>query len=79
MPNVLTQQGFKFYFYSDEGSEPAHVHIKKGEGRGKWWLEPNLEEEYSYGFTLKERKQIKRLITQHHAYLKEQWYEYFQR
>ncbi|RPA69735.1 DUF4160 domain-containing protein [Cyclobacteriaceae bacterium YHN15] len=35
MPNVLTQQGFKFYFYSDEGSEPAHVHIKKGEGRGK--------------------------------------------
>jgi hypothetical protein len=51
MPNVLTQQGFKFYFYSDEGSEPAHVHIKKGEGRGKWWLEPNLEEEYSYGFT----------------------------
>jgi hypothetical protein len=29
MPNVLTQQGFKFYFYTDEGSEPAHVHIKK--------------------------------------------------
>lgn len=42
MPTVLTQQGFKFHFYSDEGNEPAHIHVKKGDGRGKWWLEPTL-------------------------------------
>lgn len=77
MPKVLAQKGFKFYFFSDEGSEPAHVHIKKGEGRGKWWLEPELEEEYAYGFTLQERRQIKRLIFDHQAYLKEPWDEYF--
>jgi len=58
MPKVLAQKGFKFYFYSDEGSEPAHVHIRKGESRGKWWLEPTIEEEYAYGFTLQERRQI---------------------
>ena len=79
MPTVLTQQGFRFHFYSDEGDEPAHIHVKKGDGRGKWWLEPTLEEEHAYGFTLQERRQIKRLINQHYQYLKAQWYEYFQR
>ncbi|MBD3627475.1 DUF4160 domain-containing protein [Cyclobacterium sp.] len=79
MPKVLVQKGFTFFFYSDEGSEPAHVHIKKGEGRGKWWLVPAIEEEYAYGFTLQERRQIKRLIFEHQDFLKNQWYEYFQR
>ncbi|MDF9800537.1 hypothetical protein OKW21_005800 [Catalinimonas alkaloidigena] len=79
MPTVLSIDGFRFYFYSDEGNEPAHIHIKKANGRGKWWLEPNLEEEYAYEFTLQERRQIKRLINQHYEYLKTQWYEYFQR
>ena len=79
MPKVLALKGFTFYFYSDEGTEPVHVHIKKGDGRGKWWLEPTLQEEYAYGFTLQERRQIKRLIAQYQEYLKEQWYEYFQK
>ncbi|WP_162340308.1 DUF4160 domain-containing protein [Cyclobacterium salsum] len=48
MPKVLAQNGFTFYFYSDKGNEPVHVHIKKGEGRGKWWLAPTIEEEYAY-------------------------------
>jgi len=79
MPKVLANNGFDFYFYSDEGTEPVHVHIKKAEGRAKWWLEPAIEEEYAYGFTLQERRKIKRLIIQNQDYLKEKWYEYFQR
>lgn len=79
MPTVLTQQGFKFYFYSDEGNEPAHIHVKKGDGWSKWWLDPTVEEEFAYGFTLQERRQIKRLINEHYQYLNAQWNEYFQR
>jgi hypothetical protein len=79
MPTVLTINGFKFHFYSDEGNEPCHIHVKKGDGRGKLWLEPEMEEEYFYGFTLQQRRQIKRIVEQHHQNLIEQWYEYFQR
>ncbi|WKN40836.1 DUF4160 domain-containing protein [Tunicatimonas pelagia] len=77
MPTVLLINGFRFFFYSDEGNEPCHIHIKKGGERGKWWLEPELKEEYAYGFTQQERKQIKRTIAEHQQQLTEAWYEYF--
>ncbi len=79
MPTVLTINGFNFSFYSDEGSEPCHIHVKKGEGKGKLWLEPEIEEVYSYGFTLPQRRQIRKITEKHHQFLIDQWYEYFQR
>ena len=36
MPVVLRLEGFKFFFYSNEGNpqEPAHIHVRKaGEER----------------------------------------------
>ncbi len=56
MPTVLEQSGFRFHFFSDEGNEPCHIHMKKGNGRGKIWLIPNFEEDYYYGFTEQEKK-----------------------
>jgi hypothetical protein len=38
--------GFRFFFYSAEGDEPPHIHVSKGEGDGKIWLEPEMREEY---------------------------------
>ena len=40
MPTVLRVQGFRFYFYANEGSEPPHVHVDKGGASAKYWLEP---------------------------------------
>lgn len=33
MPTVLQVSGFRFFFYSDEGSprEPPHIHVVAGE------------------------------------------------
>ncbi len=50
MPKIYEQNGYRFFFYSAEGDEPCHVHIKKGEGDGKIWLEPELKEEYLVDF-----------------------------
>ncbi len=44
MPTILLINGFRFFFFSDEGSEPCHIHIKKGGARGKIWLLPIIEE-----------------------------------
>lgn len=42
MPTFLLINGFRFFFYSDEGDEPCHIHVKKGSGRGKVWLDPDI-------------------------------------
>ena len=40
MPTVLRIGSFRFHFYSDEGAEPAHIHVRTPEGECKFWLEP---------------------------------------
>src|ERR1043165_864320 len=39
MPTVLRVSGFRFFFYSLEGSEPAHIHVEHGDNTAKFWLE----------------------------------------
>jgi hypothetical protein len=53
------------------------VHIEKAEGNAKFWLEPILKEEYSYGFTANQKKEIKRILENNQEQLKNAWNEYF--
>ncbi len=39
MPTVLRIGAYRFFFYSEEGQEPPHVHIVAAEKRAKFWLE----------------------------------------
>jgi uncharacterized protein DUF4160 len=77
MPTILIVNGYRFYFYSNENDEPVHIHVEKGEGNAKYWLEPELKEEYSYGFKAKQRKEIKQIISENIEKLITDWYEYF--
>lgn len=76
MPTVLYYKGYKFYFYSNENNEPVHIHVSKADGNAKWWLNP-VEEEYSYGFTLNERKAIAKIIFENIDLFKNKWNEHF--
>jgi hypothetical protein len=40
MPTILRIGSFRFHFYSDEGNEPPHIHVRSPEGECKFWLEP---------------------------------------
>ena len=40
MPSVLRIAGFRFFFYMQEGGEPAHIHVESGDGEAKFWLAP---------------------------------------
>ena len=31
LPNLFTVSGYKIYFWSNENSEPLHVHVSKGQ------------------------------------------------
>jgi len=36
MPTVLRVSGFRFFFYSLEGSEPPHIHVERGDSVAKF-------------------------------------------
>jgi hypothetical protein len=42
MPTVFQFQGFRFFFYSNEGDprEPVHIHVRKSGSEAKFWLDP---------------------------------------
>jgi Domain of unknown function (DUF4160) len=79
VPTALLIKGFRFYFFSGEGSEPCHIHVKKGNAKGKIWLLPNMEEDYLYGFTVAERKEIELIIKENRNLLIDKWNEHFRK
>ena len=40
MPTVLRVEGYRFFFFSNEGQEPPHVHVERGDAYAKLWLGP---------------------------------------
>lgn len=76
MPTILRLLGFRFFFYSDEGNEPPHVHVEKGDGWGKYWIEP-VEKEYMRNFNKQEEKKVEEIVEQKQEFFKKKWYEHF--
>lgn len=77
MPTILRTGNLRFYFYSHEPNEPAHVHIDKGGATAKLWLHDLQFARYT-GFTPVELRQIKRIVFEHQKQLKERRDAYFQ-
>ena len=77
MPTVLFIQGFRFYFYSNENDEPMHIHVEKGDGNGKIWLEPNVNIAYMHNFSTKEINQIIKIVGNEIVTLRAKWNEFF--
>ena len=77
MPTIFEYDGYKFRFYSNESDEPPHIHIAKGGGNAKYWLSPEIAEAYSYGFTVRERREIKKVVIENRQKFINFWDEYF--
>ncbi len=76
MPTVLRVGRFRFYFFSNEGQEPPHIHVKAGEDQAKFWLEPVIFAA-NYGFAARELNEIVRIIAEHQTELVGAWHVYF--
>jgi hypothetical protein len=37
---VYRFRGYRFFFFSREGNEPRHIHVRQGDNYAKYWLEP---------------------------------------
>jgi hypothetical protein len=78
VPTLLLVDGFRFYFFSNEGSEPAHVHVSKGDAVGKLWLDA-VDVVYAEGFSPSELRRVKALTVENRAMFLARWNEYFRR
>ena len=76
MPTVFRSKGYSFYFFSHEPGEPPHVHIDRGDGSAKVWLE-NIAIARQSGFKAKELSQILTLVRENRTMLLEAWHGYF--
>jgi hypothetical protein len=79
MPKIFNRDGFKFFFYSNEGNprEPLHVHIKKGENNAKFWIKPVIGLAENYGFSSKEINWIEEQVVEELKLIEDTWNDFF--
>ncbi len=76
MPTLLRVDGFRFFFFSNEGNKPPHVHVESGDGYAKIWLDP-LEFVYAVGLHANQLRRVRRLVKEHREDFIGKWNEHF--
>jgi hypothetical protein len=75
MPVVLRVGQYRFFFFSNEGSEASHIHVRASGDEAKFWLDP-VQLAANYGFNASEIKEIERLVVEHRDDLIGAWHEH---
>jgi hypothetical protein len=76
MPAVLREDGYRFFFWSNEGDEPPHIHVRAGRSTAKFWLDP-VGYAKSHRFAAHELRRVQSLVQQHRTELLRAWNDYF--
>lgn len=81
MPKVLEINGYKYFFFSNEGNpqEPCHIHVRKAGNLAKFWIGNQVSLAENIGFSASELKEIKRIAAENAELIKEAWNEFFKR
>ncbi|TGL42485.1 DUF4160 domain-containing protein [Leptospira perdikensis] len=79
MPKVFESNGYKFFFFSNEGNprEPLHIHVRKGEKLAKFWIFPLILLQENYGFNSKELNWIENEIEGNIMLIQDKWNDFF--
>jgi len=78
MPSVGRIGPYRFFFYSNEGAEPPHVHVQREQNLAKFWLAPPTLAA-SIGFAAHELRKIERIMVENQVSFLESWREFFNR
>ena len=79
MPIVFRYKGFRFFFYSNEGSprEPLHIHARGGAGEAKFWLKPHVQVAGSEGLDARLLRELAGVVAARTDLIEEAWNEHF--
>jgi hypothetical protein len=75
-PTVLRSGLYRLFFFSNEATEPAHIHVQREQMLAKFWLNP-IGLARSTGFSPRELRRIQEIVAANAAFLQEAWNEYF--
>lgn len=75
MPTVLRLLNWRFHFYSNEGHEPPHIHVRAGDGECKFWLSPVRLARVD-GVRAVEVRRMEVAVIEHEAFFLEKWHEH---
>ena len=76
MPALLRVEGFRFFFYSDEGNEPPHVHVQRGGDFAKFWLVP-VSLARPGGWKVHELRRVQDIVRRHQHEFLRAWRDHF--
>ncbi len=78
MPVVFVQEGYKFFFCSNE-HRPIHVHVRHGDGEAVFVLEDGVELREAYGMKVRELARAEALATERRELIIQTWHEHINR
>jgi hypothetical protein len=76
MPTVKIEGPYRFFFYSNEADEPAHIHVDRDDRSAKFWLDP-VSLVKSIRFSPVELNGLLKLVQKHRAEFLGAWREHF--
>jgi hypothetical protein len=76
MPTVRRIGSARFFFFSNEGAEPPHVHVEQAGAVAKFWLEP-VSLASSSRLRGHELRRLERVVAEHREEFLEAWHEFF--
>lgn len=79
MPIVFRYRGFKFFFYSNEGTprEPIHIHIERDDVEAKIWLIPEIKVAYNDGYDARTIRELLEVVEENKNQIVRSWNEHF--
>ena len=79
MPAVFRYKGFRFFFYSNEGSprEPLHIHVHGAGGEAKFWLQPAVRVATSDGLDARTLRELTGVVESNFDLIERTWDDYF--
>ena len=78
MPTIERYRGYRFFFFSNEGGGPPHVHVESGREWAKFWLGPVAYVD-SRGYNASQMREIRSRIEEMRVRYLEAWHEHFGR
>jgi hypothetical protein len=76
IPTIARIGPYRFFFYSNEGTGPRHIHVQREQSLAKFWLDP-VRLAASTGFVSREINKIALLVLENNDTFMEKWNEFF--
>jgi hypothetical protein len=76
VPTVARSGPYRFFFFSNEGLEPPHIHVAKGGALAKFWLDP-VELSSPTGFAAHELRRLQAMVVERRTEFEDAWNDFF--